>query len=120
MKFPRMALAAALFVLASPVWAHAFLDHAVPSVGGAVSGSPGELTLTFSEGVVPAFSGVALTSAAGASIPTGKARVDPATPATLHVPLGGKLAPGTYVVNWHVVSDDTHRTSGSYKFTVSP
>jgi methionine-rich copper-binding protein CopC len=30
------------------------------------------------------------------------------------------LAPGTYKVTWHAVSVDTHRTQGSYEFTVKP
>ena len=67
-----------------------------------------------------AFSGVTLATAEGAAIPTGKAAVDPSSPNVLHVPLGQKLKPGTYVVTWHVVSVDTHHTSGSYKFTVAP
>ena len=28
------------------------------------------------------------------------------------------LPPGTYKVNWHVLSVDTHKTEGSYSFTV--
>ena len=123
MKILRISFAAAFFgavAFAAPVWAHAFLDHAVPPVGSTSQGAPGELTLSFTEKIVPAFSGASLNSAAGASIPAGKARVDPSDPATLHVPLGRKLAPGAYVVHWHVVSGDTHHTSGSYKFTVAP
>ena len=30
-----------------------------------------------------------------------------------------KLTPGTYTVNWHVTSVDTHKTEGNYKFTVA-
>ncbi len=128
MKIMRMSFAAAFFAavaFASPgfkgsAWAHAFLDHAVPPVGSTSQGAPGELTLIFTQNIVAAFSGASLNSAAGASIPTGKAKVDPSDPATLRVPLGRKLAPGTYVVHWHVVSVDTHHTSGSYKFTVAP
>ena len=128
MKILRISFAAAFFgavAFAAPgfmasAWAHAILDHAVPSVGSTSPGAPGELTLSFSEKIVPAFSGASLNSAAGAAIPTGKARVDPSDPATLHVPLGRKLAPGAYVVHWHAVSADTHHTSGSYKFTVAP
>jgi copper resistance protein C len=114
-----VALASAL-AFAAPAWAHAFLDHAVPSVGSTSRGAPAELSLSFTEKIVPAFSGASLTTAAGASIPTGKARVDPSDAATLHVSVGRKLAPGTYVVHWQVVSADTHRTSGSYKFTIAP
>jgi len=36
------------------------------------------------------------------------------------VRLAHPLKPGTYLVSWHVVSVDTHRTSGTYKFTVTP
>ncbi|MGU7670331.1 copper resistance protein CopC [Escherichia coli] len=28
------------------------------------------------------------------------------------------LAPGDYKVDWHAVSDDTHRVKGSYSFSV--
>ncbi|MCI4677294.1 copper homeostasis periplasmic binding protein CopC [Rhodoblastus acidophilus] len=117
-----LAVAAAFNVSAfnAPAWAHAFLDHAVPAVGSSVQGAPRELTLNFTENIAPAFSGVTLASAAGGAIAKGKARVDPSSPATLHVSIGRKLAPGTYVVRWHVVSVDTHHTSGSYKFTVAP
>jgi methionine-rich copper-binding protein CopC len=123
MKIMRMSFAAVAFAspgLTGSAWAHAFLDHAVPSVGSTSQGPTGELTLIFTQNIVAAFSGASLNSAAGASIPTGKAKVDPSDPATLRVPLGRKLAPGTYVVHWHVVSVDTHHTSGSYKFTVAP
>ncbi len=77
------------------------------------------MSLSFTQNIVASFSGVTVTTAEGGAVPTGKAVVDPSDPATLHVSIG-KLKPGTYVVNWHVVSVDTHHTSGAYKFTVSP
>jgi methionine-rich copper-binding protein CopC len=100
--------------------AHAFLDKAVPGVGTTVNGSPGELRLTFTQDLVLAFSNVRLATAAGGSIPTGKPELDPESPNTLRVRLGHALAPGVYVVTWHVVSIDTHPSSGTYKFTVAP
>jgi methionine-rich copper-binding protein CopC len=103
---------------ATAALAHAFLDHAVPAVGSTTSGSPHDLELTFSEDIVPAFSGVSVASAGGAAVPTGKATAS--RPNTLHVTLGRILGPGVYVVSWHVVSVDTHRTSGSFRFTVAP
>jgi methionine-rich copper-binding protein CopC len=115
-------VAASTFVapaFVTSAWAHAFLDHATPGVGSTVQGSPAQLSLSFTQNIVASFSGVSVTSAEGAAVPTGKAVVDPSDPATLHVSIG-KLKPGTYVVNWHVVSVDTHHTSGAYKFTVSP
>lgn len=114
-----IAVAAAAFV-ATAAWAHAMLEHAIPGVGATVQASPSELQITFTQNIVPAFSGAKLATAEGASIPTGKARVDAANPNVLHVPVGQRLKPGTYVVQWHVTSVDTHATSGSYKFTVAP
>jgi len=100
-------------------FAHAFLDHAVPGVGMDVSGSPRELRLYFTQGVVVAFSGVKLASASGGAVPASKAVSDPSDPSVLIVRLGRALPPGTYTVSWHVVSVDTHLTSGTFHFTVS-
>jgi copper resistance protein C len=105
---------------ATVAFAHAFLDRAIPGVGATVSGSPSELQLTFTQNIVPAFSGVTLAAAGGAAIPVGKPVPDPSNQNTLHVSLGHALKPGTYVVSWHVVSVDTHPTSGTYKFTIMP
>jgi methionine-rich copper-binding protein CopC len=30
------------------------------------------------------------------------------------------LQPGQYTVNWHATSVDTHKTEGSYNFTIAP
>ena len=121
-RFLTIILGAALAcVLAtSATYAHAFLDHAVPGVGATVSGSPSELRLTFTQALVPAFASVQITTAGGAPVAAGKATPDPADPMTLHVRLSQPLKPGVYKVTWHVVSVDTHRTNGSYTFTVAP
>lgn len=103
---------------ATAALAHAFLDHAVPGVGTSVAAAPSELQLTFTENIVPAFSGLSLKSASGQAIAVGKAITGPAN--TLHVQLKQKLTPGTYTVSWYVVSVDTHHTQGSYHFTISP
>ena len=118
----KPALAAVLAAMPAPsvASAHAFLEHAVPGVGSTVSGAPSELELSFTEGVVPSLSGVRLTSAGGGAVATGKIMVDAGNPAVVHVRLGRALAPGGYVVHWHVVATDTHPTSGTYKFTVTP
>jgi methionine-rich copper-binding protein CopC len=44
---------------------------------------------------------------------------DPGDAERLEVPLR-KLGPGTYTVHWRAVSVDTHRTQGTYRFTVAP
>jgi copper resistance protein C len=50
---------------ATSVFAHAFLDHAIPGVGMTVSGPVHELKIYFTQGVVTAFSHVHAVSAAG-------------------------------------------------------
>ena len=108
----------AMLVQASPVFAHAFLERASPPVGSEVTVSPPELSITFTEGVEPLFSTIAVHGANGAAIATGKPHVAPDSNRRLIVELP-KLPPGTYTVNWHVTSVDTHKTEGNYKFTVA-
>jgi len=113
------AVAFATSLAATSVFAHAFLDHAVPGVGSSVSGSPRELRLYFTQGVVTAFSGVSVASSKGTAIPASKPVNDPSDQQIIIVRLGRALPPGTYTVSWHVVSVDTHPTSGTFHFTVS-
>jgi methionine-rich copper-binding protein CopC len=115
-----LAVAFACVFAAKGALAHAFLDHSVPGVGSTVSASPGAIELTFTQEIVPAFSGAQVASVEGAAVATGKATVDPGNPHVLRLGLGHALKPGVYVVSWHVVSVDTHRTTGTYKFTVAP
>ena len=115
-----MTLVSICAVASTAASAHAFLERAVPSVGSTVTSAPSELRLSFTQNVEVALSGVRIASVAGASVPASKPTGDQADPNTLHVRLGRSLAAGTYVVTWHVVSVDTHPTSGSYKFTVAP
>jgi copper resistance protein C len=93
--------------------AHAMLDRASPAVGSTVAQAPSRLTLTFTEKLEPAFSGATVHNAAGQRVDSG-AR---ASGTTIHISLK-PLPPGTYKVNWHVLSVDTHKTEGSYSFTV--
>ena len=115
----RILLGLVVTLWASAACAHAFLDHAMPPVGGTLAASPPILRLFFTQQIEPLFSGVEVATAAGSPVKIGPAAVDPANPAALLVPLP-RLAPGRYRVIWHVVSVDTHRTEGSYQFTIQP
>lgn len=103
----------------APLSAHAFLQHSLPAVGGTVHGSPPKLELWYSEGVEPAFTKVALTGADGQPIAVGPLIADPADKTHISFALP-PLPPGHYRVSWQAVSVDTHRTSGSFSFTVAP
>jgi copper resistance protein C len=116
----KLAASLALAMAASAASAHALLQKAVPAVGGTVAASPKEIRIKFSEGVEPRFSGITLASEAGAATPIGKPSVDPADNSVLIAPISQALKPGTYTVTWHVVSVDTHKTQGSFKFTLAP
>jgi methionine-rich copper-binding protein CopC len=94
--------------------AHAMLASASPSVGGSVGAAPRQVTLSFTQGLEPAFSSVQVTDSKGARVDTGKAQV---SGSTMSVGLRN-VGPGTYHVHWHVLSVDTHKTQGSFSFHV--
>jgi methionine-rich copper-binding protein CopC len=94
--------------------AHAFLDHASPRVGAAVSAAPREVTVWFTQKLEPAFSGLKVTDAAGQRVDSGGTRVNGNVMSVTLRP-GGT---GTYRVDWKVLSVDTHTTEGSFTFRV--
>jgi len=110
-----------LFVLGtnSAAFAHAFLDHAAPPVGSTLSTPPDKVRIWFTQELVLAFSGIEVIDARDQRVDDGKVDLDPNDHTLLTVGLK-KLATGSYTVNWHVVSVDTHRTEGSFTFEVGP
>ena len=111
-------LALALLAPAGPASAHAFLERANPPVGNEVATSPPEISIIFTEGVEPLFSTIEVDGVDGAAIATGKPHVASDNNRRLILELP-KLPSGTYTVIWHVTSVDTHKTQGSYRFTVT-
>ena len=112
----RFLIAGALALISPAAFAHAMLESASPPVGGTVA-APSEIRITFSEGIEPKFSGVAL-SGPGGAVPVGHASTAPGDAKVLVVKIGKTLAAGTYTVKWHAVSVDTHHTQGDFDFTV--
>ncbi len=105
-------------LLSQQALAHAHLKTQTPAASSTVSAAPDKLTLEFTEGVEPAFSGVELALADNTAVATGKPQIDGAANTRLIVPLAAPLAAGRYQVKWHVVSVDGHKTHGAYVFTV--
>jgi len=113
-------VATILFTLiALPASAHAFLTHADPAVGSRLTTIPRALTLFYTEGVEAPFCTVTVTSPTGQPVQTGKPQPVPGEPAELSIPLR-ITAPGTYRVSWHATAVDTHKTQGSFTFTIAP
>lgn len=113
----RMLIAVtAVGLLATPVMAHAFLDHATPGAGASLTQSPKEIALSFTEKLEPTFSGVTVSDAAGHDEEASAPVVSGDTVTVALKP----LAAGSYHVSWHAVSTDSHRTEGSYSFSIKP
>lgn len=117
----RPIVLAVLGVVASTslAFAHAHLVSALPAAGGTVQAAPPELAITYTEALEPKFSSISVTSPTGARVDKGDLRVVGGTAKTVAVELG-TLPPGTYHVEWHATSVDTHKTEGTFTFTVSP
>jgi methionine-rich copper-binding protein CopC len=110
-------LAAALAQMPAVAFAHAHLAAATPAADSTVA-APAEVVLRFTQALEGSFSAVEVRDTTGA-------RVDDGAPRLLAD--GGGLAigvrplpPGRYQVIWHATSVDTHRTEGSFVFTVRP
>ncbi|MGB7801307.1 CopC domain-containing protein YobA [Buttiauxella sp.] len=115
--FTLATLLTALTVSGS-VFAHAHLQHQYPAADAAVTASPQAITLNFSEGVEPNFSGITLTGPQQAAVKTGTAKRNEKDDKQLIIPIEEALKPGDYYVDWHVVSVDGHKTKGKYQFSV--
>jgi copper resistance protein C len=108
----------AMGTLATSADAHPKLKSVSPAADVSSKVSPTEIKLNFSEGVIAKFSGVELKDEAGKTIATGVPVNDPRDRGQLVVPLPAPLMAGHYTVNWHAVSEDTHRVKGEYSFVV--
>jgi methionine-rich copper-binding protein CopC len=97
--------------------AHAFLDHADPKVGGTVTNAPTEVKIWFTQNIEPVFSSVVVQDDKGKEVDGKVMRQDEKNKCLLIVPVP-PLPDGVYTVVWHVVSVDTHRTQGHFKFTI--
>ena len=114
-----MVAGVALCLLPVAALAHAHLDHAQPAAGTKLTQTPSEVSLWFTEAVEPAFSSIVVNDAKGAAVQDGKAQGDAGNAAVLKVKLKA-LPPGAYKVMWKVLSVDTHRSQGTFTFTVAP
>ena len=100
--------------------AHADLASTAPAAATTVKTAPTEISITFTEEVEPKFSTIQVLDVGGKHFDDGKAHTAPDNAKLLSVGLKA-LAPGTYKVIWHATAaDDSHKTKGSYEFTVKP
>ncbi|SFV27200.1 copper resistance CopC family protein [Hyphomicrobium facile] len=113
----KCAIATCLLVLTAggttTAEAHVLLDHASPDVGSTVSASPDSVTLYFTDALDPKSSGAEVRNSSGEKVDGGSS----ASGNTLQASVKS-LSPGSYIVKWHAVSTDTHKSQGSFSFRV--
>lgn len=114
---------AAFAFSATAALAHPKLNSATPAANSVVA-APTRIQLVFSEALVAQFSGIDLTMTEMPGMKMGPMKMNgvKATVApdgkTLVATLAKPLPVGTYKLDYHVVSADTHRIQGSYTFKV--
>lgn len=115
-------------LLASEVSGHARLTESRPVDGGTLAADRATVTLTFSEPLQPRFSDFALhflgenASAPGTRenrLPRQAPTADP-TRSLIEVALPDTAAPGWYLLDWEVLAEDGHTTSGKLRFEFRP
>lgn len=97
-------------------FAHAFPASESPAVGATVKQAPTEVAIEFDNPIEQVFARLEVLDSAGADVTSGPPSVD-IKRRRLSVALK-PLKPAEYTVKWTVVSEDSHRTEGSYTFTV--
>lgn len=118
-KIPAIFLALTIAIFSGgAALAHPQIQASEPAAG-AVTTSPKQIRITFNEVIIPKFSGIEIKDKAGRAVTTGKSMVDPVDKKRLVVPVMEDMAPGEYKVDWHAVSNDTHRVKGTYSFKVT-
>ncbi|MFD4787346.1 copper resistance protein CopC [Streptomyces sp. NPDC058459] len=103
---------------ASPASAHAALRATDPADGTILQRAPRALTLTYTESVGLLTDSFRIYDPDNHRLRTGQADHAPGRADTIRVPLPARMAKGTYVVAWRVVSADSHPVSGALTFSV--
>ncbi len=99
--------------------AAAYPQTEAPAKGSTVKTAPSTLWIEFDDELEPDFTGMTVTDSMGMRVDQGPAKV--AQKDSHHLSVGLKpLTPGVYTVTWHATDTDTHKTHGSYSFTVAP
>lgn len=95
--------------------AHASLVASDPAAGSVLPAAPTEITLTFNEPVSVGLGGIRVFDGRGTEIEVGQTRQTSATVVAATAPT---LADGSYVVDWQVISADSHPAHGAFTFQV--
>ena len=112
-------LVLAAFAGVGRVSAHAELLSSDPQPGEVLDAGPKHITLTFNEPVEISLGAIRLFDGTGTSIDISTARHPDGHGDVVEIDLPN-LANGSYVVDWRVVSSDSHPVHAAYTFQVGP
>lgn len=111
-----MSSAVFLLLAAAQADAHAKLLSVVPAADSTVA-SPKMIQAHFDEAIEVKLSSLKLTMSDGMAIPV-MSMNDAKDPTTLSIMPNSTLKPGSYTAAWSIVTDDGHKETGTFKFTV--
>jgi copper transport protein len=106
-----------LLFIASPALAHAELLSSDPAPGAVVDAAPKNITLVFSEPIEISLGAIRVFDGTGAEVSVGPSHHPGGHTEQVQVSVGA-LAGGSYVVDWRVVSADSHPVHAAYTFQV--
>lgn len=98
--------------------AHAYPKTMDPPANSALTTPPKEIVINFTEGIDLDFSSLEVLDSHGQRVDRNDAHLAPHNARQFIVDVSS-LAPGTYKVVWSVTAVDTHKTHGSYDFTIA-
>jgi len=107
-----------LLATAAPAWAHATLESSSPPKDGVVSASPQQILLRFDEPVEVSIGGIRLYTCTGKRLTVGAPRHVNGHGSEIASSVDETLAPGVYLVNWRVISADSHPVQSAFSFRV--
>ena len=117
MRLPLLvALAVSGLAFGAVARPHATLVSSEPAANSHLAAAPARVRLVYSEPVEGGLARVALVSRSGASIAL-RAAADPRNVNAVIAPIDS-LMPGSYKVDWRVVSADGHAVTGAFSFAV--
>jgi copper transport protein len=103
--------------MATPAQAHAALIRTTPADGSIVQRAPSEVTLEFGEPVGIGLGSVRVVDSDGRRVDRGAVTQADGN-RLVRAELRAGLADGTYLVQWRVVSSDSHPVSGAFTFSI--
>lgn len=100
--------------------AHAYPAYEMPPPGAVLKTLPGQASITFTETVNRHFSGIVVQGPNGKDVSQGVVALADNGHKTLIIHLGRSSQAGRYMVLWHALASDGHRTHGRYSFQIKP